>query len=729
MDRGQTFFQKRLRSSEKEGNGQYRASEQRTRRFNNSLLEFAATLNSTRPEKIDREINRLLSLAGQLWGFDQIVLGEFSYKEQSRIVYTPLHRGIQHAPSACAADVIPWLTKRILRGRTAKMIRLPNDLPCDAITDRDFCLSHGIGAALALPFKVAGSIRGCLIFGSHHKECAWADDHVNQLHFVASIVASALERKRLVARIDELCQIEQLLGETSVNYINLPFDRVENMVRTDLGRLGRLLGVDRCMLYLNRGDKGFSLEMPLCWWPDQDANDIKAVDEVVHGMADFVDSSQYLVEKWLKGDYVRFTYLNELPRKAEKMKRLYSLYGVKSGVSVPILAGGSAIGALDVTTTRTHRSWPEDVVTKLQLFGQVFANALARKRSEGLLHKTISELKELKERTEADYRYLTEENRPEHFGDIVGKSNALKNIFVKVKQVAPTDVSVLILGETGTGKELVARAIHDMSTRKDRPLIQVNCAALTPSLIESELFGHEKGAFTGAATRRIGRFELAHGTTLFLDEIGELPLDLQAKLLRVLQDGEFERVGGNATIKSNIRLISATNRDIEKEVTAGRFRKDLWYRLSIFPIRIPPLRERQEDIPLLVNFFAGAHGRSMGRRFKLIPEETVKALQTYSWPGNVRELENLVERAVITSHDGELHIEVPGQPNLPFDDQNPMKRDGGRTLIEVEREHILKVLRNTRWRIDGPKGAARRLGLNASTLRSRVQKLEIKRPV
>ena len=344
-----------------------------------------------------------------------------------------------------------------------------------------------------------------------------------------------------------------------------------------------------------------------------------------------------------------------------------------------------------------------------------------RKRSEEQLQKAFSEIKQLKERIEADYTYLKEEiNLENDFSDIVGKSNALKQILLKVKQVAPTNATVILLGETGSGKGLIGRTIHNISKRKNRPFMQVNCAALAPSLIESELFGHEKGAFTGAQARRLGRFEMAHGTTLFLDEIGELPLEIQAKLLRVLEDGELERVGGGSTIKTDVRVIAATNRDIEKEVEAGRFRLDLWYRLNVFPIFVPPLRERKEDIPLFVSFFVAKYQKWIKKKFDRVPQEMINALQSYAWPGNIRELENMIEKAVIISPDGKLQIETPLQP-----DGLSIKN---KTLEEFEREYILKVLKLTGWTIKGPKGAALQLGLKPSTLRSRMQKFGIKRP-
>jgi chemotaxis protein methyltransferase CheR len=310
-----------------------------------------------------------------------------------------------------------------------------------------------------------------------------------------------------------------------------------------------------------------------------------------------------------------------------------------------------------------------------------------------------------------------------NFGEIIGQSAALKYVLFKVEQVAATDTAVLILGETGTGKELIARAIHNASQRKDRPLIKVNCAALPSNLIESELFGHEKGAFTGALSRKLGRFEIADRATLFLDEVGELPPEMQSKLLAVLQDGEFERLGSTQTIKTDIRIIAATNRDLEEEISKGRFREDLWYRLNVFPITVPPLRERKEDIPLLVEWFTTIFFKKMGKKIERVPSKTMRALQDYSWPGNIRELKNILERAVITSQGSVLCIpDRLEAPQIHRGMESSRKR-----LEDVERDHILQILGETKWRIDGPKGAALLLGLNPSTLRSRMKKLGIRK--
>jgi chemotaxis protein methyltransferase CheR len=365
----------------------------------------------------------------------------------------------------------------------------------------------------------------------------------------------------------------------------------------------------------------------------------------------------------------------------------------------------------------------------------VGADVTQRRRSEADLRRTaaelesaVTELDDLRKRLEEENVYLREEIRAEHgFSNVVGGSDTLLYVLHKVRQVAAGDTSVLVLGETGVGKELIARTIHAESSRANGPFVVVNCAALPPSLIESELFGHEKGAFTGADRQRRGRFELAHRGTIFLDEIGELPLEMQPRLLRVLQDGELERVGGDQTFTYDVRAIAATNRDLAAEVEAGRFREDLFYRIAVYPITVPPLRDRTDDIPLLVEHFARYFSRRRGRVVNEIPAEVMRRLQSYHWPGNVRELQNVIERAVLTSTGGVLRLAEPllndsGKPGSP---DSPEVGEGLMTLDDLERGHIERVLVSTRGKISGSGGAAEMLGLHANTLRYRMKKLGI----
>jgi transcriptional regulator with GAF, ATPase, and Fis domain len=348
------------------------------------------------------------------------------------------------------------------------------------------------------------------------------------------------------------------------------------------------------------------------------------------------------------------------------------------------------------------------------------------KQSEIRLKQANEKITRLKKRLEKEWVYLQEEIRGEHnFDNIVGHSDALKYVLYRVAEVAPTDAPVLIMGETGTGKELIARAIHNASMRSNHALVKINCAALPATLFESELFGYEKGAFTGADAPRAGRFQLADGATLFLDEISEIPVELQAKLLRVLQDGEFEPLGSSETQRVDVRIIAASNRNLDDEVKNGRFRKDLLYRINVFPLTIAPLRHRKEDIPLLVDWFVKKHNREMGRTITSIPDNLINHLKGYDWPGNVRELENVIERAVITSKNSVLKL----TEKLTLSDRAKTWDDRSQRLADVEREHISDILEKTHWKIEGKQGAAQVLGLAPSTLRDRMKKLGIRRSV
>ncbi|GAB6193961.1 sigma 54-interacting transcriptional regulator [Desulfocastanea catecholica] len=382
----------------------------------------------------------------------------------------------------------------------------------------------------------------------------------------------------------------------------------------------------------------------------------------------------------------------------------------------------------DVTEREEQKSVLEALVHKrtAELDSRTVELDLARAEAEErktTAEAAVAEISELKEQLLSEKAYLQEEIKLENNHEkIIGQSDALKDVLYKVEQIASSNTTVLVLGETGTGKELIARAVHNLSLRKNRALIKVNCATLPANLIESELFGHEKGSFTGSQSRHLGRFEIANGATLFLDEIGELPLELQAKLLRVLQDGEFERLGSSHTIKVDVRIIAATNRNLEEEVRKGTFREDLWYRLNIFPITMPPLRDRLDDVPLLVAFYINRIAKRMGKHIDFIPENIMDTLKGYYWPGNIRELANVLERAVINSSGPKLR--------LVDDLRKPAKAVSTRfkTMEEVERDHILEVLALTKWKVSGKGSASEILDLDRSTLRARMSKLHIENP-
>lgn len=388
--------------------------------------------------------------------------------------------------------------------------------------------------------------------------------------------------------------------------------------------------------------------------------------------------------------------------------------GLQSFAGYPLIFRGDLLGVIAMFG---RRPLTDEEFERLAVFAHEAAVAIKNAQ-------LFTEVEQLKNRLQAENLYLQEEIKFQHnFEEIIGENQSIKAVLRHIEQVAPTDSTVLILGDTGTGKELIARAIHNLSSRKDRPLVRVNCEAIPASLLESELFGHEKGSFTGALQRRIGRFELANGGTIFLDEVGELPLDAQVKLLRVLQEREFERVGSGRSTKVDVRVIAATNRDLHAAVKAGSFRADLLYRLNVFPIEAPPLSARASDIPLLVNHFVTKFSTKLGKRFDRFSQATMDRLTKYSWPGNIRELENVIERATILAKGPVLQIDdvlLHGNsaPYLPIAD----------SLEEVERAHILRVLHDVGWVIEGKQGAADRLGLHPNTLRSRMQKLGIKKP-
>jgi len=400
--------------------------------------------------------------------------------------------------------------------------------------------------------------------------------------------------------------------------------------------------------------------------------------------------------------------------------------GIKSHCVIPLVSRGCAVGTLTIGRTTEGSYLPEDVEFLSQAAGQIaiaVENALAYR-----------EIQELKEQLAKEKLYLEDEIRSEmNFEQIIGKSTSLRKVLKRVEVVAPTDSTVLIYGETGTGKELIARAIHDLSPRRAKAFVKLNCAAIPTGLLESELFGHEKGAFTGAIAQRIGRFEVANGGTIFLDEIGEIPLELQTKLLRVLQEREFERLGSSRTLQTDARLIAATNRDLEAMVSEQKFRSDLFFRINVFPLHVPPLRERPEDIPLLVRHFTQQLSRRLRKAIDTIPSATMDALCRYHWPGNIRELQNVIERAVILSAGPELHLDVADLKPLKAShveeraappDSAP--RRGIRAVLdETERQQILKALAQCNGVVAGPRGAAALLGMKRSTLQLRMRKLGI----
>src|SRR5688572_18579899 len=430
----------------------------------------------------------------------------------------------------------------------------------------------------------------------------------------------------------------------------------------------------------------------------------------------------WLIAQLARGEVVAVSRPEDLPREAVVQRQQTGRTGGCSVLGMPASVAGRVVSALVIDSSRSARRWSQPLLERLQLISEILAAALERHRHENALRASVAEIERLNARLEADNVYLKEEIKNYHdFDDIVGESVPLRLALARLSLVAPTNSSVLLLGPTGTGKELFARALHERSRRHARPLVRVNCAALPPTLVESELFGHEKGAFTGAVGMRQGRFELADGGTIFLDEIGDLPQDIQVKFLRVLQEGEFERVGSSRSRKVDVRVIAATHHNLEAAVADGSFRADLYYRLSVYPIHLPSLQERAEDIPQLVWFFIHRHQRDLGRQITKVPQALMESLQAYSWPGNVRELENIVERAMIASDGDTLQLDAP----LTLSSRGRVQAEASDNLDAIQRAHIEAVLERCGWRINGTGNTAERLGIHPNTLRFRMKKLGV----
>jgi transcriptional regulator with GAF, ATPase, and Fis domain len=525
-------------------------------------------------------------------------------------------------------------------------------------------------------------------------------------------------RARLLARryyleMEDPVRSAKLLADLSARFSGIPTEQVDDEIDRALELVVGLLETDRCTFVELLPEAG-AIAVTHSW--ARPGVTPAAVSTLVSGF-------HWYHDRLSRGETVRLERLpDELPTEAVAERAFVAGLPTRSHVSVPLRVEGRFVCALITATVESYRSWSAADIEHLQIVGHILANAIHRRRLERELQDSIDEIRRLQRRFEAENAYLQEEiGKPLGFEEIVGRSRTLRAVLEQAAQVASTSTTVLLLGETGTGKELLARAIHARSRRRERPLIKVNCAALPPSLVESELFGHEKGAFTGAISSKPGRFELSDGGTLFLDEVGEIPPEVQVKLLRVLEDGEFERVGGTRSRKVDVRLIAATNRDLERAIAEGRFREDLYYRLSAFPIRLPALRDRQEDVPLLVWDLIQRRQDKLGRRIDRVPERVMQALSHYAWPGNVRELGNVIERALILSSGSVLSVDTAFAASAARGE--PLER-----VDEVERAHFLHILERCHWRISGAGNAAETLGLRPSTLRSRLKKLGITRP-
>lgn len=506
----------------------------------------------------------------------------------------------------------------------------------------------------------------------------------------------------------EFLAFERLLADLSARFTNVPSDQVESEIRTAQASIREFLGFERSTFGEFCDDGSFVV---------LSSTAVQGVEPTPLGP--LPPQLAWFLAKLRAGEIIGMRTLpDDLLPEAIAEAEYCRLGGLVAHLSIPLRIGGRIIGAIAFSAFRETRAWPDDLIARLKLVGEVFAQALVRKREEEKLLIAMAEIRSLKDRLERENAYLQQVAQVRLPQGLISRSPCFRAVIEGIEQVARTGSTILLLGETGSGKEVLAQAIHDASRRKDRPMIKVNCAALPATLIESELFGREKGAFTGALARQAGRFEIADGSTIFLDEVGELPLELQPKLLRVLQDGEFERLGSTRTIKVDARVIAATNQQLAQAVSEGRFRKDLFYRLDVFPIEIPPLRARREDIPLLSWGFVKEFSNSMGKPIAEIADDSMAALMAYPWPGNIRELRNVIERAMILTRGPTLHVKFD---RAAYREQIT---DSG-TLEDAERAHILQTLERCGWRVRGVNGAAECLDVKPTTLESRMKRLGI----
>lgn len=640
--------------------------------FETLISQLSAQFINLPAEEVDGYIEDAQRRICEFLGFDLSGLWQWSVDKPDCMILTHLHSpadGPKKPTELVAAEAFPWSAKQLMEGST--IIHNTEDLTdAESSTDLATKRRYGIKSSVSIPLRAGDRpIIGVLSFNMLHTPFVYDPDTVKRLELVAQMFCNALLRKNTENELRKSQWLLSLAAESAG----------AGLWALDL-RTGVFWATDR-----SREIFGFSRDEVI---------DMEKYENCVFP-ADLPPVQQMIKDSCLSSEHFEIEY--RIRDASSRWKWICSKW--------------------------QRYQHPDGTVG--QLFG-VSLDIHHRKCMEENLRDRLEEVETLKRRLEGEVYFLRKDlTREQGFEQIIGGSAALKKVLAAARQVAQTDATVLLLGETGTGKGLLAHAIHRMNSRRDRPLVTVNCAALPASLIESELFGREKGAFTGAHARQAGRFEIAHLGTIFLDEIGEMPLELQAKLLRVLQDGEFERLGSSKTITVDVRVIAATSRDLRNAVRSGRFREDLFYRLNVFPITIPPLRERTEDILLLTQYFVEKFAHKMGKHIDTIPKNLLSRLLQYDWPGNVRELEHLIERGVILSSGPQLTI---GDLAAPLTESGPVS-DSTLDLASVERHHIIQILQRANWKIEGPDGAASMLNLHPSTLRFRLKKMGIQRPI
>ena len=683
------------------------------------INDVSALLVGARSDEIDVALDDCLARLGEYFGVHQVALGQISRSGE----LLPSLRMWGDAPAVDYLTVDPPGPEVVTYfARNGYVIwNCLEDL--DELPQwREHCRQAG---------ALAGSMWLHRDFGSHVEGMAlsapspkvWPEDTVECLGAIGGVLFNAFYRRQAEAETEQSNRLQVVISDVTAKMVCIRDDTMDARIYEAIEKIGRVSNADLCVFLLSDHPNSDIYEVNHEWFVD-------AVSGPVFVGARLADSLPWLTRHLKKRKRIRFDSSDNFALEAPAEVELFDRIGIQKMVWEPFQVADGRYGYLGLASVDGEREWSDSTFAQLGFCGNIIGDAVAHQRAHITLEQAFNEIQALKEKLVVENETLRQEVDVLYADDeLIGKSHVFRAAIYQAEQVAPTDSTVLLLGETGTGKGLIARRIHELSGRSERPMITVNCAALPSSLIESELFGHEKGAFTGAINRKLGRFELADGGTIFLDEVGDLPTDLQAKLLRVLQDQEFERLGSTTTRNVDVRVIAATNRNLDQLIEQGDFRADLYYRLGVFPIRAPALREHRGDIPLLVWFFISDLQHRLGKDIDEVTVQAMDVLTAYDWPGNVRELKNIIERAMILSPTSVLQLDDWFSSEHDVKVVSFQPHDGaGETIEEVERAHMEKVLVACDWKIRGEGGAAERLGLKRTTLQSRMKKLGIQRP-
>lgn len=700
--------------------------------FEHLVASLSSEFIEVPPEDLGARIDEAVAAFGEFADVDRCIVILFSAdRPEFQFAHFWATENVEtNVPTALREDA-PWFTQTLLSAAPV-IFSSADQIPEEATFERAYARQLDIRSSAFTPLIVDGVVIGCFGADMIGRGRQWTDSDVSRIRVIGRLIGGAFRRRQQAREVSHRVSFEQALTNVSARLAAVEPEAVNDEIVAGLACIGECLGTDLgTVLQFDDSDP------PVLYVSHEWDSERVDVGKGFRGEKVTKEAGWPWLAKVLpEGRPVLIASLDEFPAEAALERAACKQFGIKAIIWVPVHAGGELRGYIAFNTLTSKSKWRPDMVTRLQLVGEMMFNALHRADAWHSLQESREncrianrKLKHARNKLRRENEYLRDSISVNFSHDeIVGESKALRETLARAEQVAPHDSTVLIRGETGTGKELLARAIHNMSLRKDTTMVTVNCAAMPGTLMEAELFGREKGAYTGAMTRQVGRFEVADGSTIFLDEISELSPDLQANLLRIIQFGEFERLGSTKTRKVDVRIIAATNSNLESRIKARRFRQDLYYRLNVFPILVPPLRERRADVPQLVWAFIREFEKTMGKRIETVPAEAMEAMQRYDWPGNVRELRNYIERAMITSQGPTLNTGLALESSARTGAGAGNAESEFRDLAEMERDYIRDVLQSTSWRVRGDGGAAEILGLKPTTLEWRMKKLNIRRP-